>query len=168
MSDVDYLEIYLRDHMAGASAGHALAKRIRDRSRGTPSGEAMAEVAEQIGADKKTLGKLMSSFEIEQRRLKQLAAWSFEKLARLKPNGRLRGPTPLGQLFDLEMLALGITGKISLWQNLRAADLQMPAGVDLDGLIERGRAQRSVVERLRHEAAIAALGPSGRAATAGR
>ena len=41
-----------------------------------------------------------------------------EKLGRLKPNGQILGYSPLSRLVELETLALGITGKRSLWEAL--------------------------------------------------
>lgn len=46
-------------------------------------------------------------------------AWAAEKLVRLKLNGRLRGYSPLSRLLELEMLHIGITGKLELWQALQ-------------------------------------------------
>jgi len=46
-------------------------------------------------------------------------AWAAEKLGRLKLNGRLRGYSPLSRLLELEMLHIGITGKLELWQALQ-------------------------------------------------
>lgn len=89
-------------------------------------------------------------------RPKQVAAWSAEKLGRLKPNGRLTGYSPLSRLVELEFLALGITGKLAMWRVVADAVDGPRLGADLERLIERAEHQRSEVERWRLRAAAQA------------
>ena len=85
------LSIYLQDHLAGSTAGVALARRFAKHNEGTRAGRTVAQIADEIEADRETLKRLMSELGIRASLAKNAAAWSTERLARLKPNGRLRG-----------------------------------------------------------------------------
>jgi hypothetical protein len=93
--------------------------------------------------------------------VKMAGAWVGERLARLKLNGELLSMTysPLSRFEELEMLALGVTGKLALWRALRAAvvdDPRLPAS-QLDELIGRAESQQERLEALRLRAAGEAL-----------
>jgi hypothetical protein len=154
------LAIYLQDHLAGSTAGLALARRVAKRTQGTRAGQTLAQVADEIAADRETLEQLMSQLGISPSRIKNATAWLMERLARLKPNGRLRRQSALQELHELETLSLGIAGKQALWEALRAApEAISSASVDLETLEARARSQRERVEMERIEYARAALAP---------
>jgi len=141
-----YLAIYLNDHLAGAVAAVELARRVD-----------LGTLADEIEEDRRALLDIMARLDIGQDRLKVAASWAAEKVGRLKLNGELLRSSPLSRLEELEVLGLGVEGKLALWRTLRqelADDLQ---GVDLDALITRARSQRRRIERLRLEAARSAL-----------
>jgi hypothetical protein len=83
-----------------------------------------------------------------------------ERIGRLKPNGRLRGYSPLSRFLELESLALGLDDKKLLWSNLR--DVAGTSGrlddIDLVALISRAQRQRDELEPHRVEAGRVALG----------
>jgi hypothetical protein len=147
------LAIYLNDHLAGATGGVELARRARASNRGAKLGEALAEICAEIEADRATLERVMERLEVKRNSAKVVGAWAAEKLGRLKLNGRLSGYSPLSRVIELEMLHIGITGKIQLWQALEEMQGAKLAQFDLPGLIERAEAQRATVERLRLDAA---------------
>jgi hypothetical protein len=150
--------IYLQDHLAGSTAGVNLARRFVKSHAGTEAGRALAEVGAEIEADREALLRLMDELGIEGSRMKNAAAWLGERVARLKPNGRLSGQAALQGLHELETLALGIGGKLALWEALRAVpEVTSLASIDLDVLEERARSQRDRVERERLAFARAAL-----------
>ena len=153
-----FLSIYLTDHLAGATAGVALARRAAKHNEGTPTGRRLAQIAHEIEADRGTLELLLSELGMRGSRFKNAVAWVMERLARLKPNGRAGGGTALQRMHELEALSLGIAGKKALWSALRVAP-QAPAiaGVDLDELVERAVSQRERVEMERIALARAAL-----------
>jgi hypothetical protein len=141
-----YLAIYLNDHLAGAVAAVELARRAE-----------LGALADEIEEDRRALLDIMARLDVGQDRLKVAASWAAEKVGRLKLNGELLRSSPLSRLEELEVLGLGVEGKLALWRTLRqelADDLQ---GVDLDALITRARSQRRRIERLRLEAARSAL-----------
>jgi hypothetical protein len=164
MSD-KLLSIYLSDHLAGATAGVALAKRAAKHSEGTPAGRRLAQVAHEIEVDREALEHLMSELDIRSSPVKNATSWLAERLSRLKPNGRGHGDTELQRMHELEALSLGIAGKLSLWEALGAApEAAAAARVDLDDLAGRARSQRERVEieRIALARAALSLSPPGR------
>jgi hypothetical protein len=154
------LSIYLNDHYAGATLGVELARRAASNNEGSSYGEALSELAKEIEQDRESLADIMRRLSIGRDRLKVTASWIAEKASRLKPNDELLGYSALARLEELELLSIGVEGKLAMWLALRRthgghARLR---GVDLDGLIERARSQRRRLERQRRRAADEALG----------
>ena len=151
------LSIYLNDHLAGAAAGVELARRTRTSNRDdTEFGTPLAEICDEVESDRETLQALMHHLNIRQDPIKPVAARIGERLGRLKPNGQLRGYSPLSRVVELEGLALGITGKLQLWRALERS-LDSIAGFDFERLAERAANQRERVEALRLTAAARAF-----------
>jgi hypothetical protein len=121
-----HLAIYLNDHLAGPTGGVELARRARSSNRGTKWGEALEGICAEVEADRTTLEEVMERLAVRRNTAKVAGAWAAEKLGRLKLNGRLRGYSPLSRLLELEMLHIGITGKLELWQALQAAGISEP------------------------------------------
>jgi hypothetical protein len=159
MLDRKLLGTYLNDHLAGSTVGLELAKRARGSNEGNEYGAVLERIVVEIDEDRETLQRLMASFEIKRDRPKVAVAWVAEKLGRLKPNGRLTSYSPLSRLVELEMLALGIAGKVSLWEALGEVadqDTRLDAA-ELKRLAERAERQRADVWKLRQRAAREAL-----------
>lgn len=151
------LATYLNDHLAAATGAVQVARRAAAANRGTPYGETLALLAEEIEEDRQALALIMRRLGIGPDRVKTSLAWSAEKLGRLKLNGQLTGYSPLSRLEELEILSLGVEGKLLLWQALgRAVGHGIPVA-ELDALIKRARSQRRRLERRRLEAAAEAL-----------
>lgn len=85
--------------------------------------------------------------------VKRIGAHLAEKLGRLKPNGQLRGYSPLSRVLELEGLGLGITGKLRLWRLLAEVEDASLRGFDFDALAVRAENQRHKVEELQSQAA---------------
>jgi hypothetical protein len=154
------LGLYLNDHLAGATAGTELAKRLAGENKDRPGSEALAGLADDVRADRDALLAVMATLDVPVRRYKEALGWVGEKVGRLKPNGRVLSRSPLSQVIELEAMLLGIEGKSALWRTLRAraaADSRLTAG-NLDILIERAREQAELVESLRVLAAAEAVG----------
>jgi len=153
-----YLAIYLNDHLAGATGGVELARRLRaSNERDATFGEPLKRICEEIEADRATLEQVIERLGFSRSRLKPAAAWVAEKLGRLKLNGQLRGYSPLSRLVELEGLLIGITGKIGLWQTLDELESGEQLGIDFEQLVERAAAQRSAIDEL-HRLAATAIG----------
>lgn len=153
-----YLPIYLNDHLAGATVGVELARRLEAGNRGI---EAMAPALQRVNAeievDRQTLEDVLDRLGVSRSTVKPHAAWLLERLSRLKPNGHLRGYSPLSRVLELEGLSIGIVGKIELWRTLSGLGLAQRAGVDFDALAARAEEQHETIAEL-HQVAVAVLG----------
>ncbi len=153
------LAIYLKDHLAGATAGLELARRVEASNRSTEYGSFLAELVEEIALDRRALLDLMGRLGVGEDRVKNAVAWAGEKAGRLKLNGELFSYSPLSRLVELEGLALGVQGKLAMWRSLRSltdADERL-AGFDLEEPIARAQSQARRVEARRVRAAQEAL-----------
>jgi hypothetical protein len=166
------LDIYLSDHLAGATVGVELARRAAKSNRGTPTGEFLESLHREISEDRRTLVAVARALEADTSPAKPALAWAAEKAARLKLNGRFRGYSPLSRLIELEGLETGVSGKRSLWQALTRAfsDDARLASFDLDALIARAEHQLDGLREQRLSAARDALAAdtSGRATATSR
>jgi hypothetical protein len=152
------LAIYLNDHLAGATLGVELARRLRASNQGNPEfGSALAEICAEIEADRETLKAMMEQLEVAQSRLKPLVAILGERLGRLKLNGRLWGYSPLSRLDELEFLQLGVVGKRRLWRALQHTHSGDLDDFELEALAERATGQLEQLEALHLKAAALAL-----------
>jgi hypothetical protein len=151
MPSTKTLGAYLDDHLAGATAGVELARRI-DSNHGDP---VLAALVEDIEQDRAALQELMDRLGIQRNPLKQVAGWVSEKVAMLRFNERLTGSPELTRLLRTEALSLGIEGKLALWRALKEVASTDPklAATDLDDLIDRARRQRETLEPYRLDAA---------------
>ena len=152
------LAIYLNDHLAGATLGVELARRLRGSNEGDARfGPPLADVCAEIEADRATLTAVMDRLGVGESRLKPLTAVVGERLGRLKPNGQLRGYSPLSRLDELELLQVGVCGKRRLWRALARTHADELERFELDALAERASAQLRQLEALHLEAASLAL-----------
>jgi hypothetical protein len=156
MPDRDLLQIYLRDHFAGATGGLEFAKRI---SGGSPGGT-LSEIAADIEADRRTLRDLMSALDLRPSLLKTVIGWLGERVARLKLNDRIFGRSPLSGLLELEVLIAGVSGKLQLWRALAEIASADPGleRFDFAALGRRAEEQRRRLEELHARTAREALG----------
>jgi len=151
------LATYLNDHYAASVAAVQLARRAAASNRGNAYGELLATLASEIDQDRHALGLIMRRLGLRTDRAKAAAAWGAEKLGRLKLNGQITGYSPLSRLEELEILALGVHGKLLLWHALRRAVEHGIPESELDELIKRAQSQRRRLERQRLRAADEAL-----------
>jgi hypothetical protein len=154
------LGIYLNDHLAAAVGALELARRSAAANRSNQYGAFLSELAGEINDDVHALEEVMARLDVGRDRLKLLAAWTAEKAGRLKLNGRWLDYSPLSLVEELEILSLGVDGKVSLWRALEklAEDNPRLGDVDLADLVARARSQRRRLERRRLQAARATFG----------
>jgi len=152
------LAIYLNDHLAGATVGVELARRLRSSNEDDPEfGPPLSEICAEIEAERETLKAVMDQLGVGQGKVKPLAAILGERLGRLKLNGQLRGYSPLSRLDELELLQVGVVGRRRLWRALEHTHADDLAGFELDGLAERATEQLRRLETLHLKAASLAL-----------
>jgi hypothetical protein len=150
------LAIYLNDHLAGATVGRELVRRAAASNRGSSYGQFLERLAREIDEDRESLIKIMGALNVGIDRVKVAGAWSFEKLGRLKLNGRLWGYSPLSRVVELEALTLGVRGKLSGWRSLQALGAEQRPQA-LPELIRRAERQLDELEPHRQRAAAEAL-----------
>lgn len=150
-SRVELLGIYLNDHIAGSTAGLALFRRTAGAHRGTPLGDALTRLAQEVEEDRHALLAVTRALGVPVRRYKVAAGWVVERVGRLKSNGRLVRRSPLSGVLELEALVIAVEGKAAGWRTLRALADDEPR-LDprrLDELQRRARRQSVTLEDLR-------------------
>jgi hypothetical protein len=159
-----FLRIYLQDHLAGSTGGLELARRARGANEGTPYGETLAKLADDIEADRQALESVMGELGFGADRAKNLGFWAAEKAGRLKLNGQLTGYSPLSRMVEIEGLITGVNGKLSLWRTLvDVADSYSELDPDrLARLSERAEQQIQTLHELRSRAGREAFAESAR------
>jgi hypothetical protein len=157
----DRLSTYLNDHLAGATGGLDLARRIAAREQGNGYGAEIGAIADEIAEDRAALEDVMDRLGVQRDRLRLIAAWGAERIRRTIPWSWVLDREGLGRLEELELLTAGVGGKRSLWQSL---DETRPVGdVDFAALAARASSQLERLEALRRRAAAEAFGrgPTG-------
>jgi hypothetical protein len=155
-----YLATYLNDHLAGATGVLALVRRAASENDGSELGDFLSELGEEIAADREALKGIMAALGVRTDPLKIAAAKVAERVGRLKPNAQLRGYSPLSPLVELEVLRLGIHGKLAMWRALGEVAGTPPLDAErLADLAARAERQAADVEARRLEVAREALAP---------
>ncbi|CAN5837862.1 hypothetical protein BH23ACT4_BH23ACT4_01750 [soil metagenome] len=118
----DMLSTYLDDHRAGAAAGRALSKRMARENSDIGWAEKLADLADEIEADDRTLGQLRRVLGIRGGLAKRALARVAAAAGRLKLNRRLVGYSPLSRVLEAEAMMAGVTAKKCLWVAMRTCD----------------------------------------------
>ncbi len=153
------MDVYLNDHLGGATLGRDLARRIESASANAQLVELMHTIAPQIEEDRKTLIQLMARVGASTSLVKRASGWIAEKAGRFKFRGLESDGTEAGALLAVESLALGVRGKLGLWRALEQATDRYPglAQFELTKLAERAETQLELLERERLAIARRAL-----------
>ena len=156
----DFLRIYMNDHLAIGVGWRELARRAEKANSGTELGSALHRVAAEIAEDVGTVEELMERLGLARDSVKARLAIAGERLGRLKLNGSLCEYSPLSRYLELELLAIGIEGKKTLWATLRDFTFvpERLGDVDFDALIARAERQRSALQPFRAEAGRESFG----------
>jgi hypothetical protein len=120
------LGIYLNDHLAGATAGAELARRMAKEHGDSAYGDDLENLAKEVSQDRQALLRVMANLDVPVKRYKAYGAWMGEKIGRVKPNGRLLRRSGLTVLVELEAMRLGAQGKALLWRALLSAAAHDP------------------------------------------
>ncbi|MEU2135209.1 hypothetical protein [Streptomyces sp. NPDC018352] len=143
------LSIYLNDHLTGAFAGTALARRMADTHPDSRRAAELRQLARDVEQDRDILVRIMNNLAVPVRRYRTWLGIAGERIARLKLNGALTRRSPLSDLIELEGMRTGVEGKTALWQALRTiADNDPRLDPDeLDRLIDRAEVQTRTLNR---------------------
>lgn len=151
---MDNLSTYLNDHLAGSVGALELLDRLIDIYKEKPLERFFTDLRQDIDADQKTLKGLIAHLGQDESTVRKAGAWVIEKLSRAKIQPGEAAEGEMGLFLALEGLALGITGKRSLWRALAAASVTAPPlRLDYDELEKRAREQHDQVEAKRLEIA---------------
>ncbi|WNE94981.1 hypothetical protein PS467_06275 [Streptomyces luomodiensis] len=154
-----WLGIYLNDHLAAATAGLVLARRMTRGHRRSAYGGELARLTAQFAQDRRSLLWCMASLDIPVRRAKVYAARAAGRATRLAPGGRPRRRSGVNTLVGLEALRMGVEGKALLWRSLLAVavhDTRLRTD-RLADLLERAGRQLTALDSLHARAASALL-----------
>ncbi|WP_449278851.1 NAD-dependent epimerase/dehydratase family protein [Leucobacter sp. GX24907] len=127
--DSELLELYLSDHLTGATAGVERFERMSEAYIDTPVYARLSELTQEVRWERAFLNELIDDLGLRQRSYRQAVAWAGERLGRLKSNGRLLTRSPLSLLIESELMRSAVVGKLGLWQTLatNAEDLNLDA-----------------------------------------
>jgi hypothetical protein len=155
----DPLATYLHDHLGGAKAAIDLLEEMRNHQEEQPLKDFAANLLIEVQADRDTLQRLAEEVGGGSNLFKEFTGWAAEKATRLKLGQGSGGD--FGIFEALEFLALGVRGKMGMWQALDVAapgDTRL-SGCDFKRLVQRAEAQYQQVEQQRMQAAKTALQP---------
>jgi hypothetical protein len=150
------LDVYLNDHLAGATAGLNLAQLAADEHRSDEHGAFFGEIASEIKTDYEQLERLIDELGTDRSATKTAAAEIGSKMMAPKFTG---GDDELNAFVALEALSIGVEGKLCMWKALRLVRDANPTleHFALDELAERAQSQRGRLEAKRLEVAPRAL-----------
>jgi len=151
MTAADRLGTYLNGHLAGANAGVATAERLAGRIRTEPTAGTLAQLVADITSDREQLKTIIERLGVSGHPLKEAVGRAAGEASRLVVAEVMTGSEHLTVLLEAETLAMGIHGKLALWEALLAVVPAHPrlAEFDLAGLVARAHAQRGHVEEIR-------------------
>ena len=147
--NLENLTTYLRDHLAGSIVALEALDHLIIAFQDRPEGTQIVKLKTEVEADQAVVKALLSKLVQDESALKKAGAWMAEKLLMTK----VKAEGELGTLEVLEMLVLGIEGKLRLWRSLSCLD----TGLNLPELEAGATRQIQFVENLRLQVAQRAL-----------
>ena len=153
------LAIYLHDHLGAANFALELLDTWHRDGEPPDFARWAGQLHAEIAADREVLRQIIARVGEPSHSAKEALGWIAEKISRYKLSSR--HPPEFARFEGLEVLALGILGKLSLWETLQllAPHDGRLAGCDYAKLIERARSQHAEVARRRLEICQVALLP---------
>ena len=154
----DPLTSYLADHLAGSVAATELVEREIERHRETALGAFLIEALEQIRNDQQILRGILEKRGEKESATKNLGGWLIEKIQRLKTGG----DTSFDHMQSLELLVIGMHGRVLLWGALEQVAQHYPAlqALDFAWLKRRAIEHHDRCDQFRIEAARAVFAES--------
>jgi hypothetical protein len=151
------LGTYVNDHLGGAQIAIQLLQAMRDQHDDPKYREFARVLLPEIEADDRTLRSIAERIGSSPSAMKEAGGWLLEKFARMKLGHT--GSTDFDMFESLELLVLGIHGKLCLWKALEAASIRDSRlyGYEFGNLASRAREQYDKVEKERLDLAQAVL-----------
>lgn len=161
--DLTVVRAYIDDHVTGARAVSARVERMSRRPDAGRDAPALARLARELRQERAIHEATARDLGLSLNRAKHLVAALAERVARLKPNGRVLRSSPLSLVLELEILRSGLEGKRLGWTTLREHADELGLDPDrLDLLAERSRVQAETVEEMHARHRAHAFGAPGR------
>jgi hypothetical protein len=113
------LATYVNDHLGGAQIALQVLEAMRDQHEDKKFRKFAESLLPEIQGDDNTLRSITEKIGTNPSVVKQLGGWLMEKAARIKLGHT--GSTNFEMFESLELLALGIHGKLCLWKALEVA-----------------------------------------------
>jgi hypothetical protein len=150
----DPLATYVHDHLAGARFAISLLDDLSKQDQDVRIQRFAQQLRPEIEADVSDLQQLADRLGDPGNAMKEAAAWIAQKASRVK----LATHDALGGFESIEMLCVGILGKLALWKALQTLlpDSRLES-LDLAKLAKRAIQQHAEAETLRLELAASAL-----------
>ena len=145
----DLLELYLSDHLTGATAGANRIARMADDFVDTPVFAQLGQLANEISAERDFLERIINDLGLKQKPYRQAAAWVGERVGRLKSNGKVVERSPMTMLLETELMRGAVNAKLGVWESVRehAEALSLDRSV-FEKLIETSRKQVELLEEV--------------------
>jgi hypothetical protein len=156
----DLLGIYCNDHLAAATGGIELVRRMLGRHRGTKYEQPLAQLLEELREERSALRSTTEALGLPVREYKQIASWVAEKIARGKLNGRLISRSPLSDLVEFEFISTAVLAKRAGFETLREIaeiDRRVDAAL-MERLINQADRQHEWLSEARREVAANIFG----------
>jgi hypothetical protein len=151
------LVTYINDHLGGAQVALQLLEAMRDQHDDRKFREFANALLPEIQADDRTLRHIAEKVGPGPNAMKKAGGWLLEKMARVKLGHT--GSTNFEMFESLELLVLGIHGKLCLWKALMVASRQDSrlGEFNFEELIARAQQQYDKVEHERLDLAQTVL-----------
>jgi hypothetical protein len=142
------LTTYLHDHLAGARFAISLLADLAEQKLDDNLAQFASTLRSEIEADKSALEGVLTKLETQPSVIKEASAWLTQKVGRIKLQ---LNSDPFSIFESLEVLSLGILGKLALWNALKRlpVDHDAKGGLDFSNLINRATQQHAKVEERR-------------------
>jgi sulfur-carrier protein len=152
----DPLATYLHDHLAGANFAIELLENFEQHHPGDPLAAFASAEMPLLLEDRQIVQGIVDRIGAEAPTLKEAAAWVAEKASRFKL--RHASSQAYGAFESLELLAIGVHGRVALWRALAllSGDARLEEH-DFNALATRAQEQHDRIEQQRLRVAPAAL-----------
>lgn len=150
---------YINDHLGGAEIAIELLEAMCEHHNDAHFQQFARVLLPEVSKDEQLLRSIAQELGADRSPAKEAGGWLLEKLARLKLGHT--GSADFEMFESLELLALGIQGKICLWKALQQAvhrDVRLRSH-DFDQLIRRAEQQYAQAEEERLNLARTVLVP---------
>jgi len=154
------LVTYVNDHLGGARIALQLLEAMHDQHDDQQFRDFAGALLPEIQADDRTLRAIAEKIGSGPSAIKEVGGWLLEKAGRLKLGHT--GSTDFAMFESLELLVLGIHGKLCLWKALLVAS-RSDSRLDefnFQTLIDRAQQQYDVTESKRLNLAQTVLAPT--------